>query len=35
LVERGRYKNKPISIRGVQKRMEAYAKAAGLNVSYH
>jgi site-specific recombinase XerD len=35
LVERGRYKKKPISIRGVQKRMEAYAKAAGLNASCH
>ena len=35
LVERGRYKNNPISIRGVQKRMEAYAKAAGLNASCH
>lgn len=35
LVERGRYKNKPISIRGVQKRMEAYAKIAGLNASCH
>jgi len=35
LVERGCYKNKPISIRGVQKRMEAYAREAGLNASCH
>ena len=35
LVERGRYKGKPISVRGVQKRMEAYARALGLEVSCH
>jgi len=35
LVERGRYKGKPISVRGVQKRMEAYAKKAGVKVSCH
>jgi len=35
LVERGRYKNKPLSVRGVQKRMEAYARAAGLDASCH
>ena len=35
LVERGKYRGKPISVRGVQKRMEAYAKKAGLKVSCH
>jgi site-specific recombinase XerD len=35
LVERGKYKEKPISVRGVQKRMEAYAKKAGLKFSCH
>lgn len=35
LVERGRYKGKPISVRGVQKRMEAYAQSIGLKISCH
>ena len=35
LVERGRYKNQPISVRGIQKRMEAYVRSAGLNASCH
>jgi site-specific recombinase XerD len=35
LVERGVYRGKPISVRGIQKRMETYAKVAGLNVSCH
>jgi len=35
LVERGRYRGKPISVRGVQKRIEVYAKEAGIRVSCH
>jgi len=35
LVERGRYKGKPISIRGVQKRIEAYGQALGLKICCH
>jgi len=35
LVEKGTYKGKPISVRGIQKRMEYYAKKAGLKVSCH
>ena len=35
LVERGLYRGKPISVRGIQKRMEYYAKRAGLKVSCH
>ena len=35
LVERGLYRRKPISVRGIQKRMEFYAKKAGLRVSCH
>lgn len=35
LVERGLYREKPISVRGIQKRMEYYAKKAGLKVSCH
>ena len=35
LVEKGTYKGKPISIRGVQKRMEYYAKKTGLSISCH
>ena len=30
LVEKGAYKNKPISVRGVQKRMEYYSRATGV-----
>jgi site-specific recombinase XerD len=35
LVEKGTYKNKPISVRGIQKRMEYYAKKNNLKVSCH
>lgn len=35
LVEKGPYRGKPISIRGIQKRMEYYAKKAGLKISCH
>ena len=35
LVEKGSCKGKPISVRGIQKRMEYYAKKAGLAVSCH
>ena len=35
LVERGIHKGKPLSVRGIQKRMEFYAKASGLEVSCH
>ena len=35
LVERGKYKGQPISVRGIQKRMELYAKQTGIKVSCH
>jgi site-specific recombinase XerD len=35
LVEKGTYKGKPLSIRGIQKRMEYYARQAGLKISSH
>lgn len=35
LVEKGTYKGKPISVRGIQKRMEYYAKKADLKASCH
>jgi len=35
LVEKGDYKGQPISVRGIQKRMEYYAKKAGLKISCH
>jgi site-specific recombinase XerD len=35
LVEKGDYKGKPISVRGIQKRMEYYARKAGLSISCH
>jgi site-specific recombinase XerD len=35
LVEKGTYKGKPISVRGIQKRIEYYAKKTGLKVSCH
>ena len=35
LVEKGVYKGKPLSMRGIQKRMEHYAKKASLKVSCH
>ncbi len=35
LVEKGNFKGRPISVRGIQKRMEYYAKKTGLKVSCH
>jgi site-specific recombinase XerD len=35
LVEKGTYRGKPISVRGIQKRMEYYAKKANLKISCH
>ena len=35
LVEKGDYKGKPISVRGIQKRMEYYAKRSGIAVCCH
>jgi site-specific recombinase XerD len=35
LVQKGTHKGKPLSVRGIQKRMEFYAKKAGLAVSCH
>ena len=35
LVEKGTYRGRPLSVRGIQKRMEYYAKKAGLRVSCH
>ena len=35
LVEKSIYKGKPLSLRGIQKRIEYYAKKAGLTVSCH
>jgi site-specific recombinase XerD len=35
LVEKGRCRGQPISVRGIQKRMEYYAKKSGLKVSCH
>ena len=35
LVEKGPYKGKPISVRGIQKRMEYYARKTHLKVSCH
>ena len=35
LVEKGSYKGQPISVRGIQKRMEYYARKAGLKISCH
>jgi site-specific recombinase XerD len=35
LVERGGYRGKPISVRGIQKRIEYYAKKTGVDVSCH
>lgn len=35
LVEKGNYKGKPISVRGIQKRMEYYAKKTGITVCCH
>jgi site-specific recombinase XerD len=35
LVQRGFYRGKPLSIRGIQKRIENYAKKTGLLISCH
>jgi len=35
LVEKGRCKGTPLSVRGIQKRMEVYARKAGVTVSCH
>jgi site-specific recombinase XerD len=35
LVEKGDYKGKPISVRGIQKRIEYYAKKSGIKVCCH
>ncbi len=35
LVEKGTCKGRPISVRGVQKRMEYYARKSGIDVSCH
>jgi site-specific recombinase XerD len=35
LVEKGNYKGKPISVRGIQKRIEYYAKKSGITVCCH
>jgi len=35
LVEKGPYTGKPISVRGIQKRLEYYAKESGVRVSCH
>jgi len=35
LVEKGRCRGKPVSVRGIQKRIEHYAKECGLDVSCH
>lgn len=35
LVEKGTYKGRPISVRGIQKRMEYYAKKANMKISCH
>jgi site-specific recombinase XerD len=35
LVDKGRCKGAPISVRGIQKRMEQYAQSCGLEVSCH
>jgi site-specific recombinase XerD len=35
LVEKGTYKGKPLSLRGIQKRMEYYAKKSGVRITCH
>ena len=35
LVEKGRYKDQPISVRGIQKRVEYYANKSDIAVSCH
>jgi site-specific recombinase XerD len=35
LVEKGNYRNQPLSVRGIQKRIEYYAQKTGLRISCH
>lgn len=35
LIEKGRFKGKPVQVRGIQHRMQHYAEKAGLKVSCH
>jgi site-specific recombinase XerD len=35
LVQKGPMRGKPLSVRGIQKRIESYARESGLNVSCH
>lgn len=35
LVEKGVHKGKPLSVRGIQKRMEYYSRKSGLSISCH
>jgi len=35
LVEKGSYRNQPLSVRGIQKRIEYYAQKTGLRISCH
>jgi len=35
LVEKGRFKGRPVKVRGIQHRMQHYAKKAGLKISCH
>ena len=35
LVEKGVYRGKPLSVRGIQKRMEYYSKKSGVTISCH
>ena len=35
LVQKGRFRGKPVKVRGIQHRMQHYAKLAGLNVCCH
>ncbi len=35
LVEKGIHKGKPLSVRGIQKRMEYYSQKSGVSVSCH
>ena len=35
LVEKGSFKGKPLSVRGIQKRMEYYSKKSGVSITCH
>ncbi|BHH83475.1 hypothetical protein LA52FAK_17640 [Desulforhopalus sp. 52FAK] len=35
MVEKGTHKGKPISVSGIQKRIEYYSKKSGISISYH